>query len=56
MQRKAPTFYLFLFVLKGEKTLAKLMVDVQETQEILNKHKTDNNVRHQMRLTKTDCF
>ncbi|XP_030604047.1 sperm-associated antigen 5 [Archocentrus centrarchus] len=28
---------------QGEKTLATLMVDIQETQEILNKHKTDNN-------------
>lgn len=27
--------------------LAKLIVEVQDTQEILNKQKTDNNVRHQ---------
>ncbi|CAG5928585.1 unnamed protein product [Menidia menidia] len=28
---------------QDEKTLTKLMADVQEAQEILNKHKTDNN-------------
>lgn len=38
-------FHLFFF--QDEKTLAKLIVEVQDTQEILNKQKTDNNVRHQ---------
>lgn len=32
---------------QDEKMLAKLIVEVQDTQEILNKQKTDNNVRHQ---------
>lgn len=36
----------FIFF-QDEKTLAKLIVEVQDTQEILNKQKTDNNVRHQ---------
>lgn len=30
---------------QDEKTIAKLMSDIQETQEILNKHKAESNVR-----------
>lgn len=37
----------FFFFFQDEKMLAKLIVEVQDTQEILNKQKTDNNVRHQ---------
>lgn len=41
------SFFLFFFSFQDEKMLAKLIVEVQDTQEILNKQKTDNNVRHQ---------
>lgn len=33
-----------------EKTLTKLMSEVQDTQDVLNKHKTDSNVREQKTL------
>lgn len=36
---------MFLFS-QDEKTVTKLMSEVQETQEILNKHKTESKVRH----------
>lgn len=36
---------LLLFA-QDEKTIARLMSDIQETQEILNKHKAESNVRH----------
>ncbi len=32
------------------KTITVLMSEIQETQEILNKHKTDSTVRHKTRL------
>lgn len=41
------SFFCFFFSFQDEKMLAKLIVEVQDTQEILNKQKTDNNVRHQ---------
>lgn len=41
------SFFFFSFFFQDEKMLAKLIVEVQDTQEILNKQKTDNNVRHQ---------
>lgn len=33
-----------------EKTLTKLMSEVQDTQDALNKHKTESNVRQQKTL------
>lgn len=33
---------------QDEKTIMKLMSDIQETQEILIKHKTESNVRLKM--------
>ncbi len=36
----------FLFT-QDEKTVTKLMSEIQETQETLNKHKADSNVRQQ---------
>lgn len=44
-QALKPALFFILFF-KDEKTLTKLMADVQEAQEILNKHKTDNHVRN----------
>lgn len=41
------SFLFFFSFFQDEKMLAKLIVEVQDTQEILNKQKTDNNVRHQ---------
>lgn len=35
-----------LLFAQDEKSIAKLMSDIQETQEILNKHKAESNVRH----------
>lgn len=32
---------------QDEKTLTKLMSEVQDTQDVLNKHKTESNVRQQ---------
>ena len=37
----------FLFT-QDEKTVAKLMSEVQETQEALNRHKADSNVRRKV--------
>lgn len=47
MEEKNSEVFLFVFSFQDEKMLAKLIVEVQDTQEILNKQKTDNNVRHQ---------
>lgn len=47
MEKKNADAEVSLIFFQDEKTLAKLIVEVQDTQEILNKQKTDNNVRHQ---------
>lgn len=47
MEEKNADAEVSLIFFQDEKTLAKLIVEVQDTQEILNKQKTDNNVRHQ---------
>uniref|UniRef100_A0A3P9CUY0 Sperm associated antigen 5 n=1 Tax=Maylandia zebra TaxID=106582 RepID=A0A3P9CUY0_9CICH len=42
-QKNSVSFFFFFFFFQDEKMLAKLIVEVQDTQEILNKQKTDNN-------------
>lgn len=44
---RKPILKMFLFE-QDEKTIGTLMSDIQETQEILSKHKAENNVRHKV--------
>lgn len=44
---RKPLLKMFLFG-QDEKTIGRLMSDIQETQEILSKHKAESNVRHKV--------
>lgn len=45
VNRRKPLLKMFLFG-QDEKTIGRLMSDIQETQEFLSKHKAESNVRH----------
>lgn len=48
-QKSNEQFLLKIFVfIQDEKTVSKLMAEIKEAHEILNKHKTDNNVSHKI--------
>lgn len=46
---RKPLLKMFLFG-QDEKTIGRLMSDIQETQEILSKHKAESNVRHKVSI------
>lgn len=46
---------MFLFA-QDEKTLTTLMYEIQEIQEILNKQKTENNVRQKFHINKLNKY
>lgn len=47
---RKPLLKMFLFG-QDEKTIGRLMSDIQETQEILSKHKAESNVRHKVYIS-----